>query len=62
MIRDTTKLEKHLERNPTDAQCVIALLKIKSNNTHYAVQLKTKKMQERLRAMETGNNASKKSI
>lgn len=54
MIRDTGKLEKHLELHPTDAQSLIALIKINSQNSQYAFDLETKKKQERMAALRRG--------
>jgi len=50
MIKDTTKLEKHIEQNPTDAEAVIALLKANSYNADYEYELEKKRKQERMRA------------
>lgn len=49
MKKDTTKLEAHLERHPTDANSIIALLKINSDNYIYGYDLEDKKKHERFR-------------
>lgn len=46
MKRDTSKLEKHLKDNPTDANSVIALLKIRSDNYIHNFDLERKKKLE----------------
>lgn len=47
MKKDTTKLERHLRSNPTDANAVISLLKMKSNNVQYDFELERIKKRER---------------
>lgn len=55
MIKNTSKLEKHLEKHPTDAQSVIALVKTNSENSQYLFDLEIKKKKEKLTALRRGN-------
>lgn len=52
MIRDTSKLEKHLKKHPTDAQSIISLIKIQSENHQYSFDLEVKRKKERMRSIE----------
>ena len=56
MIRDTSRLEKHLENNPSDAQSVISLIKIRSENYQYTFNLEAKRKQERMNALRRGKD------
>lgn len=50
MKKDTSKLEQHLRRNPTDANGVISLLKARSYNYEYDFELARKKKREKARS------------
>lgn len=52
MKKDTVKLEKHLERHPTDASGVISLLKARSHNYEYDFNLEQKKKREKLESIQ----------
>lgn len=52
MKKDTSKLESHLARHPTDAAGVISLLKARSQNYEYDFSLERKRKQEKIRSME----------
>lgn len=52
MKKDTSKLEAHLERHPTDAQGVISLLKVQSANYEYDFALDQKRKREKARSFE----------
>lgn len=47
MKKDITKLKKHLEEHPTDANSLISLLKIQSANFEYDYNLERKRKQEK---------------
>lgn len=47
MKKDTTKLKKHLEEHPTDANSLISLLKIQSANFEYDYNLEIKRKREK---------------
>lgn len=47
MKKDTTKLKKHLEEHPTDANSLISLLKIQSANFEFDYNLKIKRKREK---------------
>ena len=46
MLRDTAKLEEHIKQHPTDANAVIALLKMRSDNFVYEFNLAQKRKHE----------------
>lgn len=50
MKKDTSKLEAHLERHPTDADGVISLLKAQSANYEYDFALDQKRKREKARS------------
>lgn len=50
-MKSNEKLEKHLERNPTDAQSVIALMKRNSKAIHKERNLNAVRKKERLAAV-----------
>nr|DAV18291.1 MAG TPA: hypothetical protein [Caudoviricetes sp.] len=52
MKKNTTKLESHLERHPTDAEGVISLLKARSDNYEYDFLLDQKRKHEKARSFE----------
>lgn len=52
MKKDTSKLEAHLERHPTDADGVISLLKAQSANYEYDFVLDQKRKREKARSFE----------
>lgn len=52
MIKDTSKLEKHLKSHPTDAQSIISLIKIRSVNYQYSFDLEAKIKREQLKSFE----------
>lgn len=52
MKKDTSKLESHLQRHPTDAEAVISLLKARSHNYEYDFALDKKRKYERARGFE----------
>lgn len=52
MKKDTSKLESHLQRHPTDAEGVISLLKARSHNYEYDFALDQKRKHERARGFE----------
>lgn len=52
MKKDTSKLEAHLERHPTDAAGVISLLKARSSNYEYDFTLDQKRKREKARSFE----------
>ena len=52
MKKDTSKLEKHLERHPTDAGGVISLLKTRSHNYEYDFNLERKKKREKMESIK----------
>ncbi|WDA70076.1 hypothetical protein [Lactococcus lactis] len=51
MKKDTSKLEQHLERHPTDASGVISLLKTRSHNYEYDFNLNQKQKREKLESI-----------
>lgn len=51
MKKETTKLERHLRENPTDANAVISLLKARSYNYEYDFRLIQKKKLEKARSL-----------
>ncbi|WP_430598264.1 hypothetical protein [Enterococcus sp. AZ177] len=51
MIKNTSKLEKHLKSHPTDAQSIISLLKIRSANYQYSFDLEAKKKREMMNSI-----------
>gem|GEM_PF-3808102 len=52
MKKDTSKLESHLARHPSDAAGVISLLKTRSNNYEYDFSLDQKRKREKARSIE----------
>jgi len=50
--KDTSKLESHLARHPSDAAGVISLLKTRSNNYEYDFSLDQKRKREKARSIE----------
>ena len=52
MKKDTSKLESHLERHPTDANGVISLLKTRSDNYEYDFSLERKRKREKMKSIE----------
>lgn len=58
MKKSIDKLVQHIDENPTDANAVIALLKINSDNIFYDYDLITKRHQERMRARKNKSNAN----
>ncbi|MGG5333736.1 hypothetical protein [Enterococcus sp. AZ163] len=51
MKKNTSKLESHLERHPTDAAGVISLLKAKSANFEYDFLLDQKRKREKAKGI-----------
>ncbi len=52
MKKNTTKLESHLKKHPTDAEGVISLLKARSDNFEYDFLLDQKRKHEKARSFE----------
>lgn len=52
MKKDTSKLESHLARHPSDAAGVISLLKARSHNYEYDFALNQKRKREKARSFE----------
>ncbi|MGM0341666.1 hypothetical protein [Enterococcus sp. AZ007] len=52
MKKDTSKLESHLARHPSDAAGVISLLKARSANHEYDFSLEQKRKREKARSFE----------
>lgn len=52
MKKDLSKLEKHLERSPTDAQGVISFLKARSHNFEYDFNLERKRKREKMNSIK----------
>ncbi|EGP5709403.1 hypothetical protein DQ181_09680 [Enterococcus faecium] len=59
MKKDTTKLEKHLENHPTDANGVISLLKARSANYEYDYLLSQKRKKEKARSFSRKRTGDK---
>lgn len=60
MKKDTSKLEAHLERHPTDANGVISLLKARSYNYEYDFLLEQKKKMEKAKSLTRKQMGEKK--
>lgn len=52
MKKDTSKLESHLARHPTDAAGVISLIKSRSDNYEYDFLLEQRRKREKARSFE----------
>lgn len=52
MKKDTSRLESHLARHPSDAAGVISLLKARSHNYEYDFALNQKRKREKARSFE----------
>lgn len=59
MKKDTSKLEQHLERHPTDASGVISLLKTRSHNYEYDFNLEQKKKHEKMESIKRKQTGGK---